>query len=80
MLTNALPFALGVLLASASAPDSGTARRAAFDAEDVLAKTRAAYAALTSYAGEVSRRKTTLKHQANPRLEPAQFRFAVPAS
>jgi hypothetical protein len=50
VLTNALPFALGVLLASASTPDSGTARRAAFDAEDVLAKTRAAYAALTSYA------------------------------
>jgi hypothetical protein len=50
VLTNALPLALGVLLASASAPDSGTTRRAAFDAEDVLAKTRAAYAALTSYA------------------------------
>ena len=50
MLTNALPLALGMLLASASAPDSGTTRRAAVDAEDVLAKTRAAYAALTSYA------------------------------
>ena len=50
MLIVTLPLALGVLLASASPPDSGTSRRAAFDAEDVLAKTRAAYAALTSYA------------------------------
>lgn len=50
MLTAALPFALGALVATASAPDTGTARRPAFDAEDVLAKTRAAYAALTSYA------------------------------
>jgi hypothetical protein len=30
--------------------------------------------------GTVSRRITTIKHQANPKLEPAQFRFAVPAS
>jgi hypothetical protein len=30
--------------------------------------------------GEISRRITTLKHRANPRLEPAQFRFVVPAS
>jgi hypothetical protein len=50
VLTNALPLALGVLVATASAPDTGTGRRAAFDAEDVLAKSRAAYAALTSYA------------------------------
>jgi hypothetical protein len=50
VLTSALGLALGVLVATASAPDSGTARSSAFDAEDVLAKTRAAYAALTSYA------------------------------
>lgn len=49
MLTNALPIA-GVLLAAAFARDTGTAPRPAFYAEDVLAKTRAAYAALTSYA------------------------------
>jgi hypothetical protein len=30
--------------------------------------------------GSISRRITTIKHQANPKLEPAQFRFAVPAS
>jgi hypothetical protein len=30
--------------------------------------------------GSISRRTTTVKHQANPKLEPAQFRFAVPAS
>lgn len=48
MLTSALPVALGLLHAAAFAPDSGTA--AAFEAEDVLARTRAAYAALTSYA------------------------------
>ncbi len=50
MLTTTLPFALGVLTAAASAPDTVTARRSAFNAEEVLAKTRAAYAALTSYA------------------------------
>ena len=50
MLTSALPLALGMLVAAASAPDTGAARRAAFNAEDVLAKSRAAYAALTSYA------------------------------
>jgi hypothetical protein len=30
--------------------------------------------------GSISRRITTLKHQANPKLDPAQFRFAVPTS
>jgi hypothetical protein len=50
VLTNALPLALGVLVATVSAPDTGSGRRTAFDAEDVLVKTRAAYAALTSYA------------------------------
>jgi hypothetical protein len=30
--------------------------------------------------GSVGRRTTTIKHQANPKLEPAQFRFTVPAS
>ena len=50
MLTSALPLALGAIVAAAFAPDTGTARRIAFDAEDVLVKTRAAYAALTSYA------------------------------
>ncbi len=30
--------------------------------------------------GEISRRTTTIKYRANPKLEPAQFRFAVPAS
>lgn len=30
--------------------------------------------------GEISRRTTTLKHRANPRLDPAQFRFVVPPS
>jgi hypothetical protein len=50
VLTNALPVALGVLLTSAFAPDPGTAPRPAFEAEDVLARTRAAYAALTAYA------------------------------
>jgi hypothetical protein len=48
-MTN-LPLALGLLVATATASDTGTARRAAFNAEEVLAKTRAAYAALTSYA------------------------------
>ena len=28
--------------------------------------------------GQISRRITTLKHRANPRLEPAEFRFVVP--
>ena len=30
--------------------------------------------------GSVDRRTTTLKHQANPKLGPEQFRFEVPAS
>jgi outer membrane lipoprotein-sorting protein len=30
--------------------------------------------------GSISRRITTLKHQANPKLDPAQFRFTVPTS
>ena len=30
--------------------------------------------------GEISRRTTTLKHRANPKLEPAQFRFKVPTN
>jgi hypothetical protein len=30
--------------------------------------------------GAISRRTTTIKHRANPKLEPALFRFAVPAS
>jgi hypothetical protein len=30
--------------------------------------------------GSISRRTTTLKHQANPKLDPAQFRFTVPTS
>ena len=30
--------------------------------------------------GTISRRITTIRPQANPELEPAQFRFAVPAS
>lgn len=50
MLSSALALALGALVAAASAPDTGAARRLAFDAEDVLARSRAAYAALTSYA------------------------------
>lgn len=50
MLNSVLPAALGVLVATVSAPDTGTTRGAAFRAEDVLAKTRAAYGALTSYA------------------------------
>ena len=49
MLTCALPIAVGMLFAGA-APDTGAGRSAAFGADDVLAKTRAAYAALTSYA------------------------------
>ena len=47
MLTTTLTLGL---LAAASTPDTGAARSAAFNAEDVLGKTRAAYAALTSYA------------------------------
>jgi hypothetical protein len=50
LLTSSLPAALGLLIAVTSAPDTGSALRTAFDAEDVLAKTRAAYAALTSYS------------------------------
>jgi hypothetical protein len=50
VLTTALPLVLGVLVATASAPDTATARRTAFNAADVLAKSRSAYAALTSYA------------------------------
>jgi hypothetical protein len=49
VLNSVLPVALGILVTSAT-PDTGTVRRTAFDAEDVLAKSRAAYAALTSYA------------------------------
>ena len=30
--------------------------------------------------GSINRRITTLKHQANPKLDPAQFRFTVPTS
>ena len=30
--------------------------------------------------GEISRRTTTLKHRANPKLDPAHFRFVVPTS
>lgn len=51
MLKHALLTATGLLVAAAPAPAPGVVRSAsAFDAEDVLAKTRAAYAALTSYA------------------------------
>jgi hypothetical protein len=50
VLTKTLPLVLGALLAAASPPDTGGARHAAFVADDVLAKTRAAYAALTSYS------------------------------
>jgi hypothetical protein len=49
VLTSILPMTLGVLVWTAS-PDTGTAHRTTFEAEDVLAKTRSAYAALTSYA------------------------------
>ena len=45
--TSLIPIAL---IAFAGAADSVAPRRAAFDANDVLAKMRAAYAALTSYA------------------------------
>ena len=50
MLTNTLPVAFGMLLTAAFAPDTNSASRPAFEAEDVLSKTRAAYAALTAYA------------------------------
>ena len=50
MLTSILCPALGVLVAATAAPYSIGAHRTAFDVEDVLAKSRAAYAALTSYA------------------------------
>jgi hypothetical protein len=51
VLKPALLAATGLLMAAAPAPHRAAARPArAFDAEDVLAKTRAAYAALTSYA------------------------------
>ncbi|HEX6104529.1 MAG TPA: hypothetical protein VFZ26_03040, partial [Gemmatimonadales bacterium] len=50
MLTSTLPLVAGALVAAMAAPDSNAARRSAFNAEDVLAKSRAAYAALTSYA------------------------------
>ncbi len=49
MLNLILPALLGAMLGTAS-PDTGAGRRTAFRAEDVLAKTRAAYASLTSYA------------------------------
>lgn len=49
MLTTTLPIALGALLAPLLVTDS-TGRLGAFNAEDVLARSRAAYAALTSYA------------------------------
>jgi outer membrane lipoprotein-sorting protein len=49
VLTPFLPITIGVLLAAAP-PGTGAAARSHFNAEEVLAKTRAAYAALTSYA------------------------------
>ena len=49
MPDNMFPLALAALVAVAP-PDTGASRRSAFDADEVLAKTRAAYAALTSYA------------------------------
>jgi hypothetical protein len=45
--TSLIPIALVALAAVA---DTGASRRAAFDANEVLGKMRAAYAALTSYA------------------------------
>jgi len=48
VLTTALSLVLTVLVAAL--PDSGPPRPATFEAEEVLAKTRAAYAALASYA------------------------------
>jgi hypothetical protein len=51
VLKSALIAATDRLMAAAPVPSRTGARRApAFDAEDVLAKTRAAYAALASYA------------------------------
>lgn len=47
MYTSLIPIAL---VALAEVVDTGAARRAAFDANEVLGKMRAAYAALTSYA------------------------------
>lgn len=47
MYTSLIPIAL---VALAGAPDTGAVRHAAYDANEVLAKTRAAYEALTSYA------------------------------
>ena len=47
MYTSLIPIAL---VALAEVADTGAARRAAFDANEVLGKMRAAYAALTSYA------------------------------
>ncbi len=49
MVNTLLAVTLGVLLVTAPS-DSGRSRRTAFAAEDVLARSRAAYAALTSYA------------------------------
>src|ERR1044071_8123408 len=49
-MPTALPLALGLLLATRPVPANDTARATGFVAEDVLAKTRAAYAALVSYA------------------------------
>ena len=49
-MTTTLPLALGLLLATGPVPATGTTRATGFVAEDVLAKTRAAYAALASYA------------------------------
>jgi len=46
---NMISLALVTLVVAAS-PDTGGARAEPFSAEEVLAKTRAAYAALTSYA------------------------------
>lgn len=51
MLISTLARALGMLLTAASPPpDTVIARSTALSADDVLAKSRAAYAALTSYA------------------------------
>lgn len=47
MYTSLIPIAL---VALAGASDTGAVRHAAYDANEVLAKTRAAYEALTSYA------------------------------
>ena len=50
MLIGSFALALGMLSAAASPPDTVVARSTAFSAADVLAQSRAAYAALTSYA------------------------------